>query len=91
MTYSLLTTGKGIGERLAGLGTVFYAPSMHSPSEDIYVFCEKHPGKRIPVYVSCVATAFERNEAILKAFESCPDCVEAKRHKTTRWPEGAEL
>jgi hypothetical protein len=60
----------------------------------MFVFCEKHPDKSIPVNLSLLGDGGGEH-AIFQAFKNCPFCaaaeVERREYKDTRFPEGAEL
>lgn len=91
--------GAGETQFASGLGTIHYIPHhVTDPahlSTGIYVRCGKHPEKWIPVECSLLMDGFERGDAILQAFKSCPECLELETnriaHMTSRFPEGAEL
>ncbi len=77
-------------QHILGFGTVAYTPNVTNPTGAMRVHCEKH-NKWIPVDFSLLDDVFTRGDKILQAFNNCPDCMEIKTQKNTRFPEGAEL
>lgn len=53
-----------------------------------FVECQKHPGVWIPVALSMGVHPIV---SYRQAFDSCLECLEDLRQKSSRWPEGAEL
>ena len=79
-------------------GHIFVAPaSVADPTSNssVVVICKKHKGKPIPVDYSFFTRNFTKGglvDAAIDALKSlCEGCIHERGHKTTRFPEGAEL
>jgi hypothetical protein len=80
--------------RISGGTIIGVAPSVFSPLGHLFVVCNKHPEKKIPI-----SLGFDDNDTMLdtihKVLESCSECCEEREQrmlwKSTRWPEGAEI